>query len=344
MNRTAIIADRRYIQHFAGRVHPERPERVTAMIEMSERITRPDLKRLTPREATLDEVALCHRPDYVATVERSAGLERFDFDADTHGSRDTWKTAMLAVGGVLTAAAAVADGEVQNAFAIVRPPGHHALPDRAMGFCFFNNVAIAAAWLTRVRGVRRVLILDWDVHHGNGTQEIFYESPQVLYMSTHQFPLYPGTGWLDETGVGAGSGFTVNAPIPATCGDPEYLTIFDHLLMPIARQFNPEFILISAGFDCHYRDPLGMMRVTEDGFVAMLRRLKRLAGECCGGRIVAALEGGYDLKALADSGRAVIDELGREADEPLIPVDDADRALPIIQRAKYFLAPHWKFA
>jgi acetoin utilization deacetylase AcuC-like enzyme len=165
MNRTAIIADRRYIQHFAGRVHPERPERVTAMIEMSERITRPDLKRLTPREATPDEVALCHRPDYVTTVERSAGLEHFDFDADTHGSRDTWKTAMLAVGGVLTAAAAVADGEVQNAFAIVRPPGHHALPDRAMGFCFFNNVAIAAAWLTRVRGVRRVLILDWDVHH-----------------------------------------------------------------------------------------------------------------------------------------------------------------------------------
>jgi acetoin utilization deacetylase AcuC-like enzyme len=343
MNKTALIADRRYEKHFAGRLHPERPDRVAVMIEMSERLTRSDLVRYTPREASFDELMLCHRRDYIAAVERTASLERFDFDPDTHASPDTWKTALLAAGGVLTAVEAVLDGAAQNAFAIVRPPGHHALPDRAMGFCFFNNAAIAAAWLVRTRGLKRVLVLDWDVHHGNGTQAIFYDSPEVLYMSTHQYPFYPGTGALDEIGAGRGAGFTVNAPMPATFGDNEYLRIFDELLMPIARQFNPEFVLISSGFDCHYRDPLGAMRVTEEGFIAMARRMKRLAAECCEGKMVAVLEGGYDLKALADSGQAVIAELGRDADEPLNRANGGERAVPIIERVRYFHAPHWKF-
>jgi acetoin utilization deacetylase AcuC-like enzyme len=224
----------------------------------------------------------------------------------------------------------------------VRPPGHHALPGRAMGFCFFNNVAVAAAWLTRVRGLHRVLILDWDVHHGNGTQAMFYNSREVLYMSTHQFPFYPGTGALDEVGVGDGAGFTVNLPMPATFGDHEYIRAFDEVLLPIAREFNPEFVLISSGFDCHYRDPLGAMRITEAGFIAMTRRMKRLAAECCDGKMVAVLEGGYDLKALADSGRAVIDEMGREAGEPIAPATDGERIVPIIERARYFQGPYWK--
>lgn len=343
MNKTALIADRRYMRHVAGRVHPERPERVAAMIDMAEQLNRPALKTYAPREATIDEIGLCHRADYIEAVERSAQLEHCDFDPDTHSSPGTWSTATLAAGGVLTAVEAVIDGAAQNAFAIVRPPGHHALPERAMGFCFFNNVAIAATWLVRVRGMRRVLIVDWDVHHGNGTQEIFYESPQVLYISTHQYPFYPGTGALDEIGAGAGSGFTVNAPMPATCGDGEYMRVFDDLLMPVAYQFKPEFILLSSGFDCHYRDPLGAMRVTENGFVAMTRRMKRLAAECCGGKVVAALEGGYDLKALADSGRAVLEELGRDADEPIVPAADGERVAPIIQRAQYFLGRYWNF-
>jgi acetoin utilization deacetylase AcuC-like enzyme len=313
------------------------------MIDMAENLRRPDLRIYSPRHASTDELLLCHGADYVTMVERTKSLEHADFDPDTHTSTDTWETATLAVGGVLTAVDAVFDGEAQNAFAVVRPPGHHALPERAMGFCFFNNVAIAAAYLVRVRGLQRVLILDWDVHHGNGTQEIFYESPQVLYMSTHQFPFYPGTGRLDEIGAGAGTGFTVNVPLPAMFGDNEYLRVFDDLLMPIARQFNPEFILISSGFDCHYRDPLGGMRVTEGGFVAMTHRLKRLAAECCSGKIVAALEGGYDLRALADSGRAVLEELGREADAEIASVGDAERVYPIIQRARYFHANPWKF-
>jgi len=344
MKRTALIADRRYLDHFAGRVHPERPERVAVMIEMAARLRRPDLKLYAPRAATLAEIELCHREDYVASVADTATLERSNFDPDTHTSAATFRTATLAAGGVLTAVDAVMAGEAHNAFAIVRPPGHHALANRAMGFCFFNNVAIAAAALIANHGLERVLILDWDVHHGNGTQELFYESPQVLYMSLHQYPFYPGSGLFEEIGAGAGMGYTVNVPLPANFGDDEYLRAFDDLLIPIARQFNPEFILISAGFDCHFRDPLGGMRVTEHGFLAMARRMKRLAAECCEGRLVAALEGGYDLKALADSGREVIEELGRADDEPIVAAVEGVRVLPIIQRAQYFHEQFWKLA
>jgi len=342
MKRTALVADRRYLDHYAGRVHPERPERVAVMFEMAERLQRPDLKLYAPRQAARAELALCHQEDYIAAVEHTATLERSNFDPDTHTSPETWQTARLAAGGVLTAVEAVLAGEADNAFAIVRPPGHHALANRAMGFCFFNNVAIAAAALIASHGLNRVLILDWDVHHGNGTQDLFYASPQVLYMSLHQYPFYPGTGLFEEIGVGAGAGYTVNVPLPASFGDDEYLRVFDDLLMPIARQFNPQFVLISSGFDCHFRDPLGGMRVTERGFLAMARRMKRLAAECCNGRMVAALEGGYDLKALADSGREVIDELGREADEPIAPAGACARILPIIQRSRYFHAPFWQ--
>ncbi len=342
MIKTALVSDRRYMLHIAGRVHPERPERVEAMIEMAESLDRAGLIPLTPRPATVAELELCHRPDYVQTVERTATMKRFDFDPDTHTSPATWRVAALAAGGALTAIEAVVGGAAENAFAIVRPPGHHALPGRAMGFCFFNNVAIAARALIERHGLKRVLIVDWDVHHGNGTQALFYESADVMYMSTHQYPFYPGTGGFEETGAGAGLGYTVNAPMPATFGDDEYLRIFDGLLIPIARRFNPEFVLVSAGFDCHYRDPLGGMRVTEAGFLAMTRRLKRLAAECCTGRMALVLEGGYDLHALADSGRAVIEELGRAADEPIANPADGVRAIPIIQRGRYFHELQWR--
>jgi acetoin utilization deacetylase AcuC-like enzyme len=342
MRKTMLVLDRRYMNHFAGRVHPERPARIAAMIEMAQGLKRSALKHCTPRAASIEELALCHDEEYIATVKRTSITEHTDFDPDTHASTQTWATATLAAGGVLTAVEAVLDGEVNNAFAVVRPPGHHALSQRAMGFCFFNNVAIAASWLGKVRGMRRVLILDWDVHHGNGTQDIFYESPEVLYISTHQYPFYPGTGWLDQVGRDAGAGFTVNAPMPATFGDGEYLRIFDDLLLPIARRFKPEFVLISAGFDAHFRDPLGGMRITEDGFLAMTRRLQRLADEYCEGKIVAALEGGYDLRALAECGRTLIDEFGRDADEHISTPTSGERAIPIIERARYFLKDYWQ--
>ncbi len=343
MIKTAIVADRRYARHFAGRSHPERPERIEAMIDMVDTLRRDGLVRLSPRQARLDEVALCHEPDYIAAVERTGTLDRYAFDSDTRASRDSFHTALLAAGGVLTAAEAVADGEAENAFAIIRPPGHHATASRAMGFCLFNNVAIAAAWLVRVRGFRRVLIVDWDVHHGNGTQDCFYSTREVLYFSTHQSPLYPGTGSLDEIGTSEGTGFTVNVPLPAAFGDPEYLRAFDDLLMRIGRQYRPEFVLISAGFDAHFRDPLGAMQVTEDGFAAMARRVRRIAAEFAQERIVAALEGGYDLQALAESGKSVIDEFGREADEPIRSPSDGERVIQILERCRYALSPYWDF-
>src|SRR5271166_2439607 len=341
MLKTGIVADRRYLKHFAGRAHPERPERAEVMIEMTESLTRPDLKFMAPREATDEEIASCHVPEYVATVARTSSIDRFDFDPDTHSSRDTYGTALLSAGGVLTAVEAVADGAIANGFAIVRPPGHHALPNRAMGFCFFNNVAIAAKLLIESRGLKRVMIVDWDVHHGNGIQDIFYESPEVLYVSTHQFPHYPGTGSLHEIGYAAGMGFTVNLPMLAEFGDAEYLRVFDRLIMPIGRHFKPEFILVSSGFDGHFRDPLAQMRLTEAGFGSMARRVKRLAAECCGGKMVAALEGGYDLAAIAESGRAVIDEFGRDPDEPIRPDDGGDRAMPMIERAAQNVGRFW---
>ena len=342
MRKTILVADRRYMNHFAGRVHPERPARIATMIEMAQSLERPALKHTAPRQASIEELTLCHTEEYVATVERTAGCEHTDFDSDTHASVETWATARLAAGGVLTAVEAVVDGVADNAFAIVRPPGHHALPDRAMGFCFFNNIAIAASWLIKVRGLRRVLILDWDVHHGNGTQAIFQATSNVLYASIHQYPFYPGTGSFDEIGRGAGAGFTVNAPMPASFGDTEYLRVFDELIMPIAQQFRPEFVLISAGFDAHYRDPLGGMRVTGDGFVAMTRRLQRLADQSCAGKMVAALEGGYDLRALAECGRGVLEEMGRDGDDPINAAKNGERALPIIQRTRYFLRDFWR--
>ncbi len=341
MHKTAVITDRGYLKHFPGRAHPERPERVTAIIEMAESLGRPGLEFHSPREATLEEIALCHDPAYIATVERTASMDHYDFDFDTHASRDSYRTALLAAGGVLTAAEAVLDGAAENAFAIVRPPGHHAMPDRAMGFCFFNNVAIAAEWLIRKRGLRRVMIVDWDLHHGNGTQFMFYDTHEVLYASTHQWPHYPGTGSLGEIGAGEGLGYTVNAPMPAEFGDAEYLRVFDDLILPIGRRFKPEFVLISAGFDCHFRDPLGAMAVTEEGFEQMACRVRTLAAECCAGRVVAALEGGYELGALANSSKALLQQFGREPDDRLRPPVGGEGVIPIIERARKGVGQFW---
>ncbi|HXW84856.1 MAG TPA: histone deacetylase [Candidatus Binataceae bacterium] len=342
--RTALITDRGYLRHVAGRRHPECPERLAVLLDMVAGLRRPDLQLLAPREATRDELALVHHPDYIDFIARTASLEHFDFDPDTHSSRETYHTALLASGGVLTAVEAVLQGAADNSFALVRPPGHHALPNRAMGFCFFNSIAIAAEWLRQKRGFRRILILDWDVHHGNGTQEMFYESPDVLYISTHQYPHYPGTGSLQEIGAGAGEGFTVNIPMFAELGDAEYANVFDQLIFPIARQFRPEFILVSCGFDAHYRDPLAQMNVTEDGFVGLCRRAKRLAAELCGGKLALVLEGGYDLEALVNSTRAVIDELGRDPADPIIGARDADLASPIIERVLHGVGRWWNLA
>jgi acetoin utilization deacetylase AcuC-like enzyme len=344
MLKTALVTSRDYAKHFAGRLHPERPERIEALVDMTDSMNRPGLQHHVPREATAEEIALCHEGGYVALMRRTGQIDRFDFDPDTHTSRDSYHTALLAAGGVITATEAVLDGAADNAFAMVRPPGHHALPDRAMGFCFFNNIAIAAAWLIRCRGLKRVMIVDWDVHHGNGTQAMFYDSPEVLYVSTHQYPHYPGTGSLREIGAGRGEGYTINAPLPADFGDDEYLRCFDDFILPIGRQYNPEFILVSSGFDGHWRDPLAQMRLTEAGFTAMARRVKKLAAECCEGKMVVALEGGYDLEGLVNSTGAVLEEMGRFADEPIHSAREGGAVMPIVERAAHNVGRFWNLA
>jgi acetoin utilization deacetylase AcuC-like enzyme len=341
MLKTVVVADRAYLNHRAGRGHPERPERMQVLLDMLDELKRDDLHHIAPRAATREELQLCHDGAYVSFVEGAAAFRTYQFDPDTYACPGSFETAVLAVGGVLTAVEAVIDGEAHNAFAIVRPPGHHALAHRAMGFCLFNNVAIAAAYLIKMHNLQRVMIIDWDLHHGNGTQELFYQSPHVLYASVHQYPFYPGTGAVSEIGAGKGAGFTINAPLPAGCDDQEYLRVFDELFMPLGRRFKPEFVLVSAGYDCHGRDPLGSMRVSEAGFIAMARRAKRLAAETCGGKLVAALEGGYDLEALANSTRATLEEFGREADEPMTSARAGQQADLIVEKARSALGRFW---
>jgi acetoin utilization deacetylase AcuC-like enzyme len=312
MLRTGIVLDSRYQEHYTGRTHPERPERITTLLGPIEHIQRSGLKRLPPRLATPEEITLIHDSSHVGRVAATAQQERFSFDADTPVSAQSYATAMLATGGLLTLIDAVMEREIDNGFALVRPPGHHAERNRPMGFCLFNSAAIGAQYLRERFGLTRVLVMDWDVHHGNGTQHSFYDDSGVLYVSTHQYPYYPGTGALDEVGQGQGEGYTLNLPLSAGCGDAEYQEVFEFVIDPICRQFNPEFVLISAGFDAHVRDPLGGMEVTEAGFGIMARILLRVAQEKAQGRCVALLEGGYDLEGLQKSVLRVIDEMGGE--------------------------------
>jgi acetoin utilization deacetylase AcuC-like enzyme len=268
-----------------------------------------------PRAATDAEIETVHPAEYRAALAALAG-RRARLDPDTATSPGSWEAARLAAGAAIEAVRATMTGRARNAFALVRPPGHHAEPDRAMGFCLLNNAAIAAEAARRA-GAARVLIVDWDVHHGNGTQDIFAARDDVLYMSVHQYPFYPGTGAAHEVGVGAGRGATVNCPLPGGQGDADYGIVFHDLFLPAARAFQPELVIVSAGFDAHARDPLAGMRVTERGFAAMASMLAQLAAETCGGKLVLTLEGGYDLPALTASVRAALEVLtGRREEFP----------------------------
>lgn len=305
MNRTALIYHQNYLLHDTGPHHPESPVRLKAIIDRLEETGL--TKRLAavcpgpPRPDLADWISRVHQPDYLERLERlqpDAGLARVD--ADTVMSSESYRVALLAVEGTLTAADGIMSGRFKNAFCAVRPPGHHAESNRAMGFCLFNNVAVAARYLQQ-HGLSKVFIIDWDVHHGNGTQHSFEEDPTIFYFSIHQFPLYPGTGRADEHGRGAGEGFTLNCPLPPGQGDDEYISCFEKSLRPAVEAFRPDFILISAGFDAHRDDPLANMRVTEEGFGEMTRRVMGWADRYCDGRVLSCLEGGYNLNALARS-------------------------------------------
>lgn len=340
MPRTGVVVDERYLAHDTGRSHPERPERVQVLLDLVGRRA-DELVRIPPRVATADELAWVHDGPHVERVAATQHLARYAFDPDTPTSPGSHGAALLAVGGVLELLDAIVTGGVDNGLALVRPPGHHAERSRAMGFCLFNNVAVGAAFLRRRHGIEKVLVVDWDLHHGNGTQHIFETDQSVLYVSTHQYPYYPGTGALDEVGRGAGEGRTVNVPLPAGFGDAEYCEAFRQIVEPVARAFAPDFVLISAGFDCHARDPLGGMDVTEAGFRFMARTLLDVARDCCGGCCAAVLEGGYDLTAIRNSVAAVIDEFEGKR-EPLPAFGSAGQAAALLARCRDTQRRYWQ--
>jgi acetoin utilization deacetylase AcuC-like enzyme len=335
---TGVVIDRRMLEHDPGPGHPERPDRLRVLLDHLEGAR--EIERIGARPALDDELLLVHTPEHVERVAASAGRARVMFDPDTATSPGSHVAARLAAGGLLDLCAAVLAGEVQNGVSLVRPPGHHAERTRPMGFCLFNNVAIAAAWLRR-RGVGRVAIIDWDLHHGNGTQHTFEADPDVLYVSTHQYPYYPGTGAAEEVGVGAGAGRTLNLPFAAGFGDAEYECAFRELIVPVVRQFRPDFVLLSAGFDADHRDPLGGMELTPAGFAAMARASVALAEECAQGRLAAVLEGGYDLHAIVEGVDSLLAAMRTDADVPRAR-GTAGRVERVLARVRAAHAPYWQ--
>lgn len=298
MNRTPIVYSDHYLDHDTG-PHPETAGRLTAIIEglNAEGLlaTRP---LLVPTNAPREAIERIHDSYYVDALERFCAAGGGMLDADTPVSAASFDVALLAAGGAIRAVDAVLTGEARRAFALVRPPGHHATAQMGMGFCVFNNVAIAARYAQERFGLERVAIIDWDVHHGNGTNDIFYDDPSVLFASVHQYPLYPMSGLATERGGGAGEGYTLNIPLPMHSGDADYLRVFDDLIGPLVLDYRPELILVSAGYDAAQDDPLAEMLVTDDGFRQLAERVVSWAGACCEGRLVAVLEGGYDFAAL----------------------------------------------
>jgi acetoin utilization deacetylase AcuC-like enzyme len=316
---TILLIDPIYREHLAGREHPERPERFDAVVAgLQEAGLLQRLGRVDPRAATEDELLLCHTPQYLRQAKHDV-QHGYGFlsTGDTEVTPNSWDVAGKAVGGVLNAVDAVMTGRASNAFCAVRPPGHHANASRGMGFCLFNNVAIAARYAQRRHGAERVAIVDWDVHHGNGTQDIFYADPSVFFFSTHQWPLYPGTGRGDETGDGDAEGTTRNFPFPAGSGRREVLGAVQNSFIPLMKRFRPDLVLISAGFDSRVGDLLGRFTLTDSDFADLTREVMTIADQYAGGRVVSLLEGGYHLPGLALASAAHVDALaGQIADSP----------------------------
>jgi acetoin utilization deacetylase AcuC-like enzyme len=310
-----------YLEHDTGQ-HPENASRLEHILALLERSgVKEQLVQIPAQPASMDDLLSVHSAAHVSQMESAARSGGGWLDADTVMSSRSHEAALYAAGGLLQAAEAVLRGDVHSAFALVRPPGHHATRSDAGGFCLFNNIAVAARHAVRKHGLSRVFIADFDVHHGNGTQDIFYDDPAVFFFSVHQWPLYPGTGRVGETGVGKGAGATANVPLPPGCGDESYLHVFQEVLLPLAQRFRPELILVSAGYDAHWADSISYMQLTVSGFAGMVALLKKLATDLCQGRLVLTLEGGYHLQALAYSVKATFDVLLGKTDieDPLGP-------------------------
>ncbi|MBN1652378.1 MAG: histone deacetylase [Deltaproteobacteria bacterium] len=304
-----LIYDPIFLKHDTG-AHVENRNRLIATVDLLRACSLLEkLVKIEPRLATQEELLLVHSEKHVERVRSCSEGGGCWLDGDTYASPESYEVALYAVGGVLNGLQAVMEGTVDSAFALVRPPGHHATEQRAMGFCLFNNIAIAAKYALERYKLKKVLIVDFDVHHGNGTEEIFYHDRQVLYFSTHQYPYYPGTGSRDETGTGEAKGTTLNVPMYRGADDKSYREVYETTLVPAARKFQPELILVSAGYDGHWADPLAGMQLSVKGYCELTAIVKNLASELCNGRMLFSLEGGYDLTALSHSIRGTLEVL-----------------------------------
>lgn len=310
MRKTAVFNDPLFVDHDPGFDHPESPDRlkvineVLALEQVKDCFVFPEFS-----PASHKTIGMNHSTDLMNRVAETAGKIFDALDPDTKTSPSSYAAAVLAVGALTTGIDLLEKGKIENGFALVRPPGHHAEKKQSMGFCLFNNVAVAARYAINNCGMKRVMIVDWDLHHGNGTQNSFYETDKVLYFSTHQFPYYPGTGNVEETGKGKGEGYTVNIPLPGYQGDSDYAAIFNNIILPVGKEYKPELILVSCGFDIYRSDPLGLMEVTAPGFAYLTRCMVNLAEEVCEGKLLVTLEGGYDLNGQRDGAMAVLSEL-----------------------------------
>ncbi len=333
-----IVYDPVYLKHNTGN-HVENFRRLARTLSSLDSTVLSRLISISPRPAAQQELALVHSAQHIHNIQ-SMGLKGGGWiDPDTVVSQGSYEAAVYAAGGVMAAVEAVMAGQVECAFALVRPPGHHATRDRAMGFCLFNNIAVAARYLISKYALDRLAIIDFDVHHGNGTQAAFETEPRVLYVSTHQHPLYPGTGHLEEIGLGEALGTKINIPLPAGCGDVEYKMVYEQIVIPAVKRFNPQFVLVSAGFDAHWADNISAMQVSIAGFAEMVMLIKGLSDEICGKRLVLMLEGGYNLEALSAAVQATFKVLLGEVNipDPLGPSPHSQTPLDIgnlIQRIR----------
>ena len=344
MNRVAILRDESFKKHVNSPGHPESPDRLSAI---DYALTNHNQKKLFDflkvRGATRDELLWVHSEAHVDFIAESANRDHTDFDYETAGNQYSYEAAIRAAGAVICAIDAAVSQPERPAYALVRPPGHHAERDRVMGFCLFNNVAVGAEYCIRKLGMRRVFIFDWDVHHGNGTMHSFYDSNKVLYSSVHQFPHYPGTGTAFEIGSGDGRGYTINLPLPPGSGDSDFKFVIEQILVPVIDEYNPEIILISAGFDAHRSDPLSMMRLSSAMFAEMASLLRNAASRVCEGRLVLTLEGGYSLEGIADANAHMLSALcgdwRPEETEAVVPDSTAVR---LVERLKPSLGEYWR--
>jgi acetoin utilization deacetylase AcuC-like enzyme len=339
---TAFLTDEAFLRHRNPEGHPERIERLEAMLRIASRCSTIGVTALpATRRATHDELARVHSREHIERIASTAGREFSMLDPDTSTSPDSYDCALLAAGGALNAVDRVMGGELDNAFVAARPPGHHAETDRAMGFCLFNNIAVAGAHALGAHGLERLMIIDWDVHHGNGTQEIFWDEKRVLFVSLHQFPFYPGTGAFEEMGGPDAQGMTVNIPMVAGFGDEEWIAAFRRVVVPLGDQFQPQLVLLSAGFDAHANDPLGGMRVTDTGFAVMADEVLAVARAHAGGKLVALLEGGYNMAALEASVERVLRRMSGENAVLRAPASEG-RFAPVHAMVRATHAGQWK--